>query len=93
MASTFGKPAKKKHPFRKFLLIGAFATVALWGDYQYYTPDSWKDKVGQKVEEVTGSTWLGEAFGKAAAKEGATLETPVGTLQYTPPPQQGPANN
>lgn len=87
MTYTFGKPAKKKHPVRKAFLIAAVAGAALWGDYQYYTPESWKDSAGQKVEEVTGSGWLGEAFGKKAPPQETSIETPAGKLTLTKPPQ------
>lgn len=80
--SSFGKPAGSKHPLRKFALIAIFAGAALWGDYQYYTPDSWKDSVGQKVESLTGSELLGEAFGHKQTV--ATQGTPNGVQVEVP---------
>ncbi|HYD16936.1 MAG TPA: hypothetical protein VEF76_00490 [Patescibacteria group bacterium] len=64
--SKFGKPAnphRLKWAFAKAVIAG----LALNAMYQQYTPDDWKDKVGQKVEQVTGSELAGEFMGHKAA--------------------------
>ena len=75
MSSSFGKPAKAS-PLKKAFRV-AVAVVVLgsgWADYQYYTPDATKDKVGAWVENKTGSELLGEAFGHKQATVTQSVE-------------------
>jgi hypothetical protein len=56
--ATFGKPVQK-HRLKKAFAKATIMGLMVFGSYQYYTPDSWKDAVGKKVEDVTGSERLG----------------------------------
>lgn len=56
--ATFGKPVQK-HRLKKAFAKATILGLMTFGSYQYYTPDSWKDAVGDKVESVTGSERLG----------------------------------
>ena len=65
MPSSFGKP-NKASPLKKAFRLAVLGVVLAsgWADYQYWTPDAQKDKVGQKVEQVTHSSALGSLFGE-----------------------------
>jgi hypothetical protein len=57
--ATFGKPVQK-HRLKKAFAKATILGLMIFGSYQYYTPNSVKDAIGQKVENVTGSQRLGK---------------------------------
>jgi hypothetical protein len=66
-----------KHGLKKTFLKVALGTALVFGSYQFYTPDSWKDSVGEKVEHLTGSKTVGHAFGTLHPWEKPAVKIPV----------------
>jgi hypothetical protein len=73
--ATYGKPVKN-HRLRNIFLQAALQGAMAFGSYQFFTPDTWKDAIGQKVEHVTGSKVLGHATGTLHPWQ-KTIEIPV----------------